>query len=291
MSEWVRRSGIQLAYPFEEKRVLKWKPPWIIQPKLDGDRCRAIFNQEGKVTLLSSEAHDITSNVPHIKEQLNASGLFNLELDGELYIHGRSQAEINGIVSSARKDLHPDFQDVTYQVFDIIQSTPQATRLSVLGFLYQKYLQDFPTIQRVPFYLVSDLDEVSYSLDIFLEQEYEGFIIRESTAFYKRARSIFMLKFKPGREDIYNIIGVKEAISKDGSPKGMVGSFVCKSPPKPEEFSIGAGRLSHEERTNLWEIRDLLPGNSLRVAFQHLTSKNGVPRSGVAMEVLWKNLA
>jgi ATP-dependent DNA ligase len=287
MSDWVRRSGIQLAYPFEEKRLLKWKPPWIIQPKLDGDRCRAIFDEKGEVTLLSSEAHDITANVPHIKDQLEHSGLISCELDGELYIHGRSQAKLNGIVSSARKDLHRDFEQVTYQVFDLIQAAPQSTRLAVTSFLYKNYLQDLPKIKRVPFYLISELDDVYNSLNLFTNQGYEGFILREQNAYYKRARSIFMMKFKPGREDIYPILGVKEAIFKEGIPKGMIGSFICSSPPKPETFSIGAGRLTHEERIELWKIKDLLPGNNLLVSYQHLTSKNGVPRSGVAMEILW----
>ena len=289
MNEWVRRSGIQLAYPFEEKRLLKWKPPWIIQPKLDGDRCRAIFNEEGKVTLLSSEAHDITSNVPHIQDQLEHSGLISTELDGELYIHGRSQAELNGIVSSARKDLHEDFAEVTYQIFDIIQSSVQSKRLALTAFLYNEYMRDLPHIQRIPFYLASDLDDVYDSLNLFTNQGYEGFILREQNAYYKRARSIFMMKFKPGREDIYPILSIKEAISKEGIPKEMVGSFICSSPPRPEVFSIGAGRLSHEERAELWKVRNMLPGNNLRVSFQHLTSKNGVPRSGVAMEILWKS--
>ena len=254
MSEWVRRSGIQLAYPFEEKRLLKWNSPWIIQPKLDGDRCRAIFDRDGKVTLLSSEAHDITRNVPHIKDQLEHSGFINIELDGELYIHGRSQAELNGIVSSTRKDLHPEFEDVTYQVFDIIEGIPQDRRLAVTSFLYETYLQDLPNIYRVPFYLISELDEIYDCLNYFINDGYEGFILRERKSLYKRVRSTFMMKFKPGREDIYPILSVKEAISKEGLPKGMLGSFICSSPPRPETFSIGAGRLTHEERIELWKI-------------------------------------
>jgi len=34
-----KRAGVQLCYPFEEKRLAKWEPPYIVQPKLDGERC------------------------------------------------------------------------------------------------------------------------------------------------------------------------------------------------------------------------------------------------------------
>ena len=47
------------AYPFEEKRLAKWRPPFIVQPKYDGVRCRAVpIQQPGFGTgyiLLSSE--------------------------------------------------------------------------------------------------------------------------------------------------------------------------------------------------------------------------------------------
>ena len=34
-----RWHGIMKAVPFEEKRLAKWKPPYIVQPKFDGNRC------------------------------------------------------------------------------------------------------------------------------------------------------------------------------------------------------------------------------------------------------------
>ena len=37
-----RWKGIMKCYPFEEKRLAEWNPPYICQPKYDGVRCRAI---------------------------------------------------------------------------------------------------------------------------------------------------------------------------------------------------------------------------------------------------------
>jgi len=65
-SERAKRAGVMLCYPFEEKRLLKWSPPYIVQPKLDGVRCRAVWAYElNSYVLLSSTQHQIVS-VPHI---------------------------------------------------------------------------------------------------------------------------------------------------------------------------------------------------------------------------------
>ena len=52
-----RRKGIMLCAPLEEKRLLRWTPPYLVQPKLNGERCRAIHTPEGYI-LVSSEGFD-----------------------------------------------------------------------------------------------------------------------------------------------------------------------------------------------------------------------------------------
>jgi len=54
--EWQRWKGIMKAVPFETKRLDKWQPPYIIQPKYDGDRCRAVKLDNGNFLLLSSNS-------------------------------------------------------------------------------------------------------------------------------------------------------------------------------------------------------------------------------------------
>jgi ATP-dependent DNA ligase len=47
------------------------------------------------------------------------------------------------------------------------------------------------------------------------------------------------------------IVGVEEAIDKDGNPKGMAGRLVASY--NGTEIGIGPGRLTHAERVELWE--------------------------------------
>jgi len=206
MSIWMRRSGIQLAYPFEEKRLAKWNPPFIMQPKLDGDRCRAVHDEHGFVTLYSSEEKELWA-VPEIKKELESVGIRDLELDGENYIHGRPQAEIHGIVSSQRIEFHEDHEQVTFVLFDLInEEWDQKTRLKMLSTLYREKLSHLPHIKLVPFYIVYTLEEVYHMLQVFLSQGYEGFILRELGAKYVRRRSIYMMKFKPKKKDVFLMV-------------------------------------------------------------------------------------
>jgi len=289
MSQWIRRKGVQLAAPYEEKRLAKWKPPWVIQPKLNGERGRAVFDSEGNLILYSSE-ENIVTGIPHINIELEATGLRNCELDGEFYLHGMPFSEIHSIVSRGKENLREDYMDMEYWLFDIPDvNVTQDKRLFNLTYVFDEYLNKASHIRRVPGYIIETVEEVNELLEIFhYQQKFEGFILRNLQASYHRGRTVNMMKFKPSRDDIYEIIDSVEAVNlTTGKPKGMLGSFVCKSNDITETFHVGAGRLDHPERTQLWKIKDMLPGNRLHVAYQHLTSKRGVPRNGVALEVLW----
>ena len=76
-----------------------------------------------------------------------------------------------------------------------------------------------------------------------------------------------LLKLKPSEKDIYTITQVIEAISIEGIPKAMVGSFLVVD--KEEvEFKVSSGKLNHKERTRLWAIRETLPGLPIVVAYE-----------------------
>ena len=156
------RQGIMLAYAYDEKRFLRYPKPCIVQPKIEGDRCRAVFDDRGNVTLLSSSAKERVS-IPHIKEQLESLKWRNQELDGELYIHGVKHQDIRSIVSRT-KYIHPRYEDMEYHIFDNIQE--QVVTDDRIRSLYnlKSQLHHLPSIKVVEFDYVSDIaaDRVSF---------------------------------------------------------------------------------------------------------------------------------
>lgn len=276
-----KRKGIMLCYPFEEKRLLKWNCPVIVQPKLDGERCRAIIDN-GRVTLLSSEENEIIS-VPHINDAIKTLNLKTGELDGELYSHGLSWNEIHSRVGRT-KIIHPEHKIIDYHIFDIVSppNVPQHQRVRAMNRL--NTLCTNPNIKFVQSEIASDIESVMRNYDKFLEQNYEGIIVRHLNASYIRRRSIYLMKFKPKKDDFYEIVGYNEELSIDKVPKNRLGSLICKGN-DGTEFSVGSG-LNDELRETYWKSREQLIGKLCHVGYQHITSSNKVPRFPVFIEVL-----
>jgi len=264
--------------PFEEKRLAKWTPPYIVQPKLDGIRCRAIRLEDGEFLLLSSE-ESIIMSVPHINRMLSDRIKAPIELDGELYCHGLSFEQITSITSRT-VNISDDHTKIKYHIFDIVdKSLPQIRRLVLLDQL--KGLSSW--LEVTSNYVCGSLEDILKAYDSIIEHGYEGIIVRHCDAPYECRRSPWVMKFKPKQEDNYEIIGAIEEISKDGNPKDSLGSLVLRSG-DGNTFNCGTG-FSAEQRRELWDIRGILPGNVARIKYQHITTGNKVPRFPVFVEV------
>ena len=271
------RKGIQLAYPFEEKRLRTWPTPWIVQPKLDGERCRALIDQNGRATLLSSEENIITS-VPHIVHALEELGLSNIELDGELYTHGMPFEEIHSRVGRT-VNLHEDYKDIEYHIFDIVSDDPQSSRI----IRTVQLVPDTDYLRAVEFWLAYSLNALMERYDNIVVDGYEGFIVRNAFAPYVRKRSTSMMKFKPKKFDYYQIVAAEEEISIHGDLKNALGALVL-SGAEGGVFRVGTG-FTREQRIELWKQRYELPGKIAEVKYQHLTEKK-VPRFPVFVSIL-----
>jgi len=276
ISERPKRSGVMLCYPFEEKRLAKWSPPYLIQPKLDGVRCRAVWDaQRESYYLLSSTEHEITS-CPHIVAALNKQSM-TAELDGELYCHGMSFEKIYSRTSRT-ENLHERHFDIEFHVFDIIAAGSQVERLT---WLVGQQFDD--SITMVEFRLCGNLGEILSYYDQLLNKGYEGIICRHIDALYVRRRNTFIMKFKPKKDDWYNVVGVQEEIDKYGIPKGTLGAIICMGD-DGTRFGVGTG-LTRDQRAELWSRKHKLLGGLCHVQYQHITPGKNVPRFPVFISV------
>ncbi len=295
MTERKKRSGAMLCYPFEKKRLEKWGYPVIVQPKLDGIRCRVgtdpVFRiirddmqslYRNSIQLRSSTGEIITS-VPHINQKLFY--LFKqqeeIELDGELYCHGMSFEEIFSITSRT-VNLHEYHERIEFHIFDIFNDDPQFKRLSQLIDL------DFgrtELIKKVNHVICNNFEEVWKAYETYLNFGYEGIIIRNFNGSYVRRRSTEVMKFKPKKSDYYTIEGFIEEHDKHGNPKGRMGALVCDATTLNDTFNVGSG-MTDEMRKVLWKKRDQLIGKICHIKYQHITPGRGVPRFPIFVGVL-----
>lgn len=282
-NQWQRWKGIMKCYPFEEKRLAKWQPPYIVQPKYDGDRCRNEPLETSSILLTSEE--NIFYSVPHINEQLDKSGLSNTPWDGELYnhkVHEEGGHELIHSIVSRTVNLHSRYKEMNFHIFDIkYPGMSQMERLSTLNKLASSTLP--PNIRVAPYWICETLDEIKKVYDTLIYRKYEGIVIRHLHNTYEERRSTLLMKFKPKRTDTYKIVGWKEEVSISGVPKGRIGSLILSSQ-DGDEFGVSAG-LDGDEKAKLWDIRDTLAGKTAIVHYQHLTNKN-IPKGTFDIEVI-----
>lgn len=264
-----KRSGIMLCYPFEEKRLAKWGFPVIIQPKLDGVRCRYVAKDH---VLLSSSEREITG-VPHILKALTSFKGSSWEFDGELYNHHLTFEQINSIVSRTA-ELSPLHRDAQFHIFDEVDPTePQHRRLTALrGVPSNTY------IRIVENQVAFSIEEIMALLENYCCKGYEGIVVRHPLGLYERKRSTMVMKFKPRKSDSYRITGYKAEKDDSGVIKEpqRLGALVCEGD-DGTEFSVGSG-FTDAQRHSYWAIRDSLFGQYCHVLYQHTTPGKGVPR-------------
>ena len=273
------RTGIMLAHPASDRRVAQLGERFFIQPKLNGERCWVEwFNRETPM-LISSYGNEFT--LPHITAALIQQNLQGIRLDGELYIHGEPFETIHSIASASRKEVHPRWEEMQYHIFDFKLQRPQYERLI---FLFNKTFR--PPLHFVETQLLVGGDWRDPLLS-YVEDGYEGIILRGYSAEYTEKRTPFLLKYKPTEKDHYRIVDVLEG---DGWCTGMLGAFIVTGD-DGTPFRVGSGKLlTKPARKALWEIKDKLPGMILEVKHEAITTTSGIPKCAVALSVVGLNL-
>ncbi len=280
-----KREGVLLAVPADEGKVERLSSEgWFYgQRKLNGERCR-VENFHGTPLFMSSYKNPF-SFLDQLKEEVQyiwkKSGV-NIPFDGEIYKHGWSRERIDSALRR-KVNYNKDVEELEFHVFDVNLPCPQGERIE----LYQHCLKKFPTdhIKPVECYKL-DKNNWMIAADIFLSEGYEGAILRNPFApAYDPRRTVGqMLKYKPTETDEYEIIGVLEAISQEGEPKGMVGSFIVQGDDEVS-FRVGAGKLKHFEREQLFQGRDRLIGKTLVVKQGKILTTEGKPTCAVAVRI------
>ena len=275
---FLKREGIMLCYPADDKRLAKLPKTVLVQPKLNGERCRVEWFH-GEPVLLSSYGNEF-KYLDHIKEELVKYP--ELEWDGELYVHGWSRERVHSAVSR-KVTTNTDSALVQFHIFDVQDhSLTQLSRLKVAAQTVDIAQTKVLTVPTLSIQRELWLEYCKF----YIEQGYEGIIIRCPDAKYEMKRSTSILKFKPTEHDIYEIIGYEQEVAITGEVKESLGSFLVTSD-EGTVFSVGTGpSLTKFLREHYWKNRDELIGKSLKVKHELLKTTNSVPVACVAVEVL-----
>lgn len=284
------RKDVMLAYKFSDARLERWnfpKEPVLVQPKINGCRCRVLL-WDGDARLLSSQGNEITS-VPHLTDQLKwLSRQFTgrAELDGELYRRSMKLQDIRAIVSRT-VNPHPDSHVIDYYIFDVINGldvtpdSPMFKRLKALNRLNSLIVGDreLTSLRVVPTMKCYDYGRLDGLIVEYLSRGYEGVILRKHDHPYERKKSLGLMKYKPTERLFAFVQNVYEEVDLSGRPKGRLGALECKEGRATPPFKVGTGFAS-SQRDELWQfdsdgIAEVV-GRQVEVKYQE-RSKSGKP--------------
>lgn len=242
-----------LAKVYEkESHKINWDRVFI-QHKSDGMRCTIRGSK-----LYSRINREITT-LPHLTALAQSNK--NLEgLDGELYAEGLSFQENMKLI----KKHSEDSVKICFHVFDVISSDCFRDRQAYVHNTVHNEIGS-PYLIEVPSTRVISEEEIKGYHEKFLEQGYEGSIIRWGDAGYEvNKRSQHLLKVKDSEDVALEIIDV---VPSDKIPEQ--GKFICRlSSTKVIDCGM---KFSHAERAEFLINKENYIGLTAEVRYFGLT--------------------
>lgn len=215
-----------LAQKFDLKRIKAW--PVYSQPKLDGIRC--IF----KDGALWSRTGEPILSCPHVIEDLTEFTKTHI-FDGELYNHDLKDDfnEITSIVK--RQKFDPDDfvksrRTIQYHIYDMVFTEKELTFSQRLHAIRNMADADYygPSIQLVRTDVAINKTEVESLLGLYLQQGYEGQMIRLDGIPYENKRSYSLMKNKNFVDDEFVVLDIHEG-NGNWSGKAKTATVVTKA--------------------------------------------------------------
>lgn len=258
-----------LASEFSDKIE---KYPCFAQPKLDGIRC-IIFMHNNEL-VFQSRNNTIFQPFLHLIENLKILFLKNnnLILDGELYNHELGFQKISSIV---RKKDHPEIHKLQYHIYDLIDSTKTyQQRYKLLSEYFGHNSNN--SLFLVNTTLINSNQEMNYLHNKFIEDGYEGIMLRNPEGLYKQKnRSKDLIKYKLFKDTDYVIVGHHEGT-------GGIPVFECITA-EGKKFSVNM-KCTMDEKREMMENISQYYGKKLIVKYQELSDDN-IPRFPVGLGI------
>lgn len=261
-----------------EKQGHKIVYPAFVQPKLDGHRC--VAQLDGDDVALWSRTQKRINSLPHIENALK--GLFGYMLgvyvDGELYNH-EYKDKFEELTSKIRQSSpQPGHEVVQYWIYDIVMDRPFAERQAVLEQLRTTVAElglDHILVV-VPTDTVDSKDELTRVQGVYIDEGFEGAMVRNAQGKYKNGRSYDLQKVKTFEDAEFPVVAIEEG---KGKMAGLA-MFVCELPDGNTFRVKMVGAL--DDLKDYFDNPEPWIGKDLTVKFQGY-SAYGVPRFPVAL--------
>lgn len=286
-----RAISCMLADPFIDKNKKKvaidWKAGVYIQPKLDGRR--GMSHTYADKIVQYSRGDDLVTTMTHIVEQLKeawqaaltkAFGLSSdicIIPDGEFYTTKVDFESIGSALTTEGGNEHSGLID--YHVYDVLVPSTPTLKFSERYNKLRETVKETANIKFVETHLVHSEEEMLEYVGKWVEQGYEGGMIRVDAPYKPSGRSKDLLKVKNFDETEFKVIGVKPGDRGKAQKHAM---FVCECPGGiPDPFFTVTAQGNNANKEKLLKEGDANIGKWLTVKHFGYTKYN-IPRFPVS---------
>ena len=266
------------------------------QPKLDGIRC--IVRKEGDEVVARTRNGRTIDSIPHIiksvEKHFDADD--SLVLDGELYNH-ELKHDFNKIVSLVRKqtptrsksDTDNSFQKkldkyanamveseslVQYHIYDIPRGKLHFENDSLFSErFFGIEIESDDHVKIVKTSVAFSFDDLDEHYKQYVEDGYEGQMIRINSAYEKSKRSAKLLKRKDFMDAEYKVVDIEEG---NGNRTGTAKHLVCYCNKTKQNFNSNI-KGNFDYLAEILNNREEYIGKQATIKFFELTP-DGVPR-------------
>lgn len=266
-------SGIPLEKLLEENKWL------YVQKKSDGKRCIAIckensaefYARSGKPIDNLAEHETLINSILCIR---NTSLPFDFVLDGEVIIENddgtdASRQYSNGLIS--KKDLSKqEVERFSYVVWDVISLYDFINNCNKIEYEDRYYslinsIKSFKNIKVIPTFTATTKEKIEEITSNFIDNGFEGSIVKTPNHYYQRKRSKGWIKFKEIQEADLKVVGYKYG-NAGTKYESMLGSLICESEDGVVKVDVGTG-YSDDQRK---EIKESILGSIITVRYNQI---------------------
>jgi DNA ligase-1 len=222
--------NVALAQNYDSK--CDWNDGWYASRKLDGVRCLAVVDDEGKCTLYSRMGKEFTT-LNKVKEAIEATRIINTVFDGEICLMDEDGNEdFQGVMKQLRRKDH-QIENPTFMIFDGIykpdfdkgkSKIKLSDRLQTLRTWLHDHNSRNPnqnTLRYLDQFQITDGRHFDKWGQIASDGNWEGFMLRKDVG-YEGKRSKNLLKVKTFHDAEYEVLDAEfgpMAVVRDGKEK------------------------------------------------------------------------
>ena len=202
-----------VALAQEYKGKCDWNDSWYASRKLDGVRCLAVVDFEGKCTLYSRMGKELTT-LNKVKEAIEKTNVINQVFDGEIcLVDENGNEDFQGVMKQLRRKDHQILNPV-FMIFDMIHKPDfdkqkgdlvLSERLRTLRGWFDGRKTIDSTLRYCQQYEITDGRHFDKWGQIATDNKWEGFMIRKDVG-YEGKRSKNLQKVKKFYDAEYKVV-------------------------------------------------------------------------------------